>query len=77
MLFKQVLANKEVNSARHETLACSFYSGGNHSVSKRLVNCTLMVVLDECPKSMWVEALNLEKRSFVNSGNFDATELSF
>ena len=41
------LANKEVNSARHETLACPCYSGGNHSVSERLVNSTLMVALDD------------------------------
>ena len=77
MLFTQFLANKEVNSARHETLASSCYSGGNHSVSKRLVNCTLIVVLDDCRKSIWLEPLNLENGSFVNSENFDATELSF
>ena len=41
------LANKEVNSARHETLACPCYSVGNQSVSERLVNPSLMVVLDD------------------------------
>ena len=48
------LANKEVNSARHETLACPCYSDGSHSVSERLVNSTLIVVLDDSRKSTWL-----------------------
>ena len=72
MLFCVLLADKEVNSAaRHETLACPCNGGGNHSVSKRLVKCTF------CRKSMWVELFNLKNLSSVNSGNFDAHELSF
>jgi len=40
VLFAQLLAEKEVNSAAHhaETLACPCNSGRNHSVSERLVN---------------------------------------
>ena len=77
------LANKEVNSARHETLACPCYSVGNHSVSERLVNPSLMVVLDDSflrPQSKINLAwpLNFENGLSVDSGCISAnrTKLS-
>ena len=48
------LSNLEVNRARHETVACPCHSGGNHSVSERLVNSSLMLVLDGSRKSTWL-----------------------
>ena len=48
------LANEEVNSPRHETLACPCFSGGNQSVSERLVNPSLMLVLDDSRKPTWL-----------------------
>ena len=58
-LLTQFLANKEVISAHHETLACPCSSGGNHSVPERLVNCALIVVFDDYRKSMW-KIINVE-----------------